>query len=311
MAKSTKPRQPAPVEESPPAPVGRRRWWLRPGTIISFLFVIAAIGLASVLHRVLPDLTGRPEYQFRMEETRITPPNEWVPKGILSEVLAGADLPETVSLLDPELCRKVAEAWDRHPWVKRVNSVRITSEPALVVDLEYRAPAAFIEVPQGFYPVDVDGVLLPPRDFSMAATSRLPHVRNITSTPTAGAGHPWEDVVVSSAAKLAAVLAPQQDLKPYWEKFQLKSIVAPVLRETPHTADQLTFELETAGGNRVVWGKAPGSDTLEPTPEVKLARLAEYQSRFGSLDGVNGLHRIDIRLFDGISLQPLDDFMYR
>lgn len=278
---------------------------------ITAIFLIAVTGLATVLHRIVPNLQDRPEYQFRMEETRITPPHAWVPQKILHEVLGAAALPETVSLLDPELCRKVAIAWEQHPWVRRVKSVRITAEPALIVDLEYRIPVAFIEVPQGFYPVDIDGVLLPPRDFSVSKTDQLPHVRNISSTPQAPAGKPWGDVTVSAAARLAAVLVPQQNLAEYWGRFGLKAIVAPLVREPPLNADQLTFELETTGGNRIVWGKAPGSDTLEPSPAVKLARMAEYQSRFGSLDGVSGLHRIDIRLFDGISLQPLDETRYR
>jgi len=226
-------------------------------------------------------------------------------------MLNSHQLPETVSLLDPDLCRNVAAAWGKHPWVKRVISVHLTAEPALIVELEYRRPAAFIRVVQGFYPVDLEGVLLPPQDFSMSAIENLPIVKNAASTPQGGAGEPWGDPVVEAAVKLAAILVPEQNLNLYWSKFQIRSIIIPTAKETPVAVDQLVFELETAGGNRVVWGRAPGFDTLEPAADVKLARLAEYQSRFGSLDGVSGLHRIDIRLFDGISLQPLNEALYR
>jgi len=309
--KSSKSRQPAaspaPVPETVEAeivPAAKRRR-MTPGIMIPLIFLMTVAGAVVAFSRFVPDLRNRPEYQFRMEESRITPPPAWVPAGILKEVMADAPLPETVSLLDPDLCRNVARAWERHPWVKRVLCVQITSEPALVVDVEYRQPAALIRVVDGFYPVDQDGILLPPRDFSSTSTELLPQVQNIVSTPHDGVGKPWGDPVVVAVAKLAAVLAPEQNLALYWNRFQLKSIIAPTLSNPAAAPDQLIFELETAGGNRVVWGRPPGEDSLEPTPEVKLARLVEYQSRFGSLDGVSGRHRIDIRLFDGISLHPL------
>lgn len=305
---------PSPAPEPVPPPIEvpvqpRSRW--RSGTVLTAFFFLVVAGLAIVLQRFVPDLRDRPEYQFQMAESRITPPHEWVPQDLLQEMLTTHQLPETVSLLDPELCRNVAAAWEKHPWVKRVISVRITPEPALIVELEYRRPAAFIRVVQGFYPIDLQGVLLPPRDFSMSAIETLPIVKNVASTPQGGAGESWGDPVVEAAARLAATLAPEQNLNLYWSKFQIKAIIAPTVKEVPVAPDQLVFELETAGGNLVVWGKAPGFDTLEPAADVKLARLAEYQSRFGSLDGVSGLHRIDIRLLDGISLQPLNETLYR
>lgn len=294
---------PEPAVQEREVPTARIRRF-QPGLIIPVTFLITIIGAVGVLSRFVPDLRERPEYQFRTADMRITPPHAWVPATILQEVVIAAHLPDTVSLLDPDLCRVVAEAWEHHPWVKRVISVHITTEPALVVDLEYREPAALIRVADGYYPVDTEGVLLPPRDFSASAPELLPQVLNITTTPQGGTGVKWDDPVVAAAARLATILAPGQDLARYWNRFQLKAIIAPTV-SSPPTAEQMLFELETAGGNRVLWGRPPGEDSLEPTPEVKLARLAEYQSRFGSLDGVSGRHRIDIRLFDGISLHPL------
>jgi hypothetical protein len=314
MARKPKSTPPEPVVvEPPPPPV--RAWWKSPGLWGTILLLGAFIGGGVAVYQLAPDLRTAPEYQFSMEETRITPPNSWVPKTILQEVLAESKLPGSVSLLDPDLTKTVWEAWSKHPWVKEVHSVEIQPGIGLVVHAEYRAPAAFVEVQtngqQGFYPVDSEGVLLPPRDFSLSSTELLPRIRNIATLPQGREGEPWGDAAVSAAASLANVLAPEQDISRYWTKLQLKAILAPNLSSPQKSAEQLTFELETAGGNRVVWGKAPGFDALEPTTDVKLARLLEYQNRFGSLDGVNGLHRIDIRLFDGISLQPLGESIYR
>lgn len=314
MARKPKTPPPEPVVVEPPPPP-KRAWWKKPGLWVTLLLVATLATGGAAVYQFAPDLRTAPEYQFSMEETRISPLNPWVPKTILQEVLTASNLPETVSLLDPELTRTVWEAWSKHPWVKEVVSVEIRPGVGLVVDASYRTPVAFVEVltngQQGFYPVDSEGILLPPRDFSLASTELLPRIRNVNTLPQGREGEPWGDATISAAASLANVLAPEQDLSRYWNKLELKAILAPTQSAPQTNAEQLNFELETAGGNRVVWGKAPGFDALEPTIDVKLARLLEYQSRFGSLDGVNGLHRIDIRLFDGISLQPLGESIYR
>jgi len=313
--KSSKSRQspsvPDPIvsgEDVASAEIKKRRW-LSMGTVTTVLFLGTMGGMAVLVARSVPELRTRSEYQFPLAEMQFTPPHEWMPQTILQEVLANSGLPETVSLLDPQICKQVAGAWERHPWVKRVISVKISATPALVVELEYRRPAAFIRVVDGFYPVDEEGVLLPPRDFATTLTDRLPQIRNISTIPQGSAGTTWGDPIVTAAVKLAMTLAPQQDMNRYWSKFQFQAILAPVGQRA--ATEEPIFELETAGGNRIVWGKAPGADALEPAIDVKLARLAEYQTRFGSLDGVSGKNRIDIRLFDGISLQPLSEIQYR
>lgn len=246
-----------------------------------------------------------------MDDTRVTAPPTWVPRTLLADVLKAANLPETVSLLEPDLCRNVALAWERNPWVKEVKSVRITGEPALQVDVAYRTPVAFVEVPRGLYPIDAEGVLLPPNDFSISDTSRLPHLRGIKSQPRGAAGEKWGDPVVVAAAQLAMLLAPEQNLEKYWNRFSFVAIVAPEVGANAVAADQLLFEIETTQGSRILWGRPPGSDSLEPTAAVKLARLQDYVNRFGGLESATGPQRIDIRLFDGISLQPLRDVRFR
>src|SRR5690606_13887336 len=114
--------------------------------------------------------------------------------------------------------RDLAAAWSRNPWIRDVKSVRVTGEPAVRLEVDYRVPAAFVFVEslQGLYPVDRDGVLLPPTDFGLSDTSRLPHVKNVSTVPVGPAGTFWGDPVVLAAARLAEVLAPEQNLDRYW-----------------------------------------------------------------------------------------------
>jgi hypothetical protein len=127
----------------------------------------------------------------------------------------------------------------------------------------------------------------------------------VTSLPQGPAGQNWGDAVVAAAARLASVLAPEQNLEPHWKRFGFVAILAPSAETKTSGPESLTFEILTRGGSRIVWGKAPGADALEPNIEQKLARL-DYLLRFGALDGAQGPRRVDIRLFDGISLQPLN-----
>ncbi len=293
-----------------------RRFFFKPATLIVSAFLVSMAVMIPYIPHLLPDLSQQPEYQFPMDQIQVNTPNDWIPASLLSDVLKQSELPASVSLLQPDLCRKVAMAFEAHPWVKKVESVRITGEPALRAVLEYRTPVAFIETTSGLYPVDVEGVILPPVDFAMSDTQRLPRVKNIRSQPTAGVGNPWNDEVVKAGAVLAARLTPNQNMDRYWNRYQIKSIVAPTIDETqlaskPITRDDMTFELATTGGSRIVWGKPPGADDLEPTVEQKIGRLEQYVSRFGSFDAPSGPYRIDIRQFDSIGLETLGEQVYR
>ena len=237
-------------------------------------------------------------------------PPDWVPPTLLSDSLKSAGFSEQVSLLDPELCRKLAQAFDSNPWVESVEAVRVTGKPELQAQLVYRVPVALVNNSTGLYPVDRYGVLLPPKDFPMSDTERLPHIDNISSKPI-GIGRQWPDAAVVAAASLAEKLTPQNDMQKYWHRFDLKSIIAPKPGAGPVSPDEMKFELLTTGGSRIVWGKPPGADTLEPSVENKIGRLEQYLTRFGSFDAPNGPYRIDIRLFEAISLEPLNGPTYR
>lgn len=294
------------ADEAAFSPIRFVGWFFRPGRLIAAAFVASVIVLSPYLPHLLPDLSSHEEYQFSLDQLQVNPPHRWVPSTLLEEVLEQSALPPAVSLLDADVARDVAVAFEAHPWVRRVESARVTNEPGMRIVMEYRTPVAFVSTTQGYYPIDQEAVLLPPIDFSLSDTDRLPVIRNIQSLPTAGAGRRWEDVVVLSAARLASVLAPDQDMNRYWRQFGLTAIVAPEAAGTTVSTDQLTFELETEGGSRIVWGRPPGADQLEPTVEQKLGRLEQYFSRFRDVNAPNGPYRIDIRLFDAISLQPLE-----
>ena len=288
-----------------------RNWLATPTMLMSVAGVIAACGMGPFLPAILPDLQALAEYHVPLDQVQISPPNEWVPQNFMADVVANSELPQEVSLLRPELAKTLAEAFGNHPWVREVKSIRITGQRTIVADLEYRLPVAFIKTSEGLYAVDVDGVLLPPDSFTAADFDLLPHVENIASLPPGIPGQRWSDPLVHHALQVAQTLTPDADLQRYWKHFDLKSIIAP----QPATPDEalphrLTFELATNSGSRIIWGHPPSGDDLEPTVAQKLGRMDQYLQQFGGFNKPQGPYRIDIRHFDAISLQPLDERRY-
>ena len=126
--------------------------------------------------------------------------------------------------------------------------------------------------------------------------------------PSGPAGTAWGDPVVVAGARLCAALLPKGDLDTHWNKYGLAAVVAPApvdaAMNDPNATDPapLVFELLTKGGRRIIWGRPPGDDALEPTTEQKLGRLDSYLRQQKSLDHPAGAYRIDIRGFDATRL---------
>ena len=252
----------------------------------------------------IPDL---PHQDYQIESTRIDipAPHRWAPPDLVKRCCQRAGLPTQLSLLDETLAERVARAFKAEPWIYRLNSVQIERSGTIKIDCAYRNPVAMIETPSGLYPIDREGVLLPPEDFSAAEALRFPLIRNVASQPQGIAGQPWGDPVIKSAAKLAEILVPDHDLERHWNRLHLRSI--DVASVDPKSGDQAIFELGTVDGSRILWGKAPGADTSEPPPDKKMAGLTQYLARYGRYDKPKGRGRIDVRAFDKISYESLEN----
>ena len=286
---------------------GPARSWYRPRLLLVLAIAAGAVILAPYVRQWFPDPVALEEFQYRARDIRITPPNRWVPPDLVEQVVRRAEFSEQISLLEPDLVRRVATAFAGHPWVARVVRVSVSRSGGIEAELEYRLPVLMVETARGLYPVDADAVLLPPTDFSESDLLRFPQLRNVKTQPAGPAGTPWGDVVVLGGAKLAVALSPDQDLARYWDRFQLAAIEAPLPRVANPRLEDLAYELATRGGTRIVWGRPPGGDDLEPSPAQKLGRLEQYLSNYGSFEAPHGPYRIDIRHFDVIEVSALSD----
>lgn len=308
-----KPRKPKPVEpepvELPPeekpslsARFGRAilKTFFRPKRLLA-LALIPILGILSpVIWRHWPDLDANPAYRVQADDVRIPVPPRPVPPNLVERALGTKQLAEGFSLLDETLLPRIAEAFAKEPWVKQVVQLRKELPATIIIDLEYRRPVAMIDVKTGVYPVDEEGILLPPEDFTQAEILRYPLVTGVCSLPAGPPGAAWGDSTVAGAAKIAASLIAD------WDTLDLASIQAPPLTTANPKLEDLNYELRSRGGSKIVWGRPPGTGHPgELTVEQKLGRLKQYVADFGPLDSSNTPYEIDIRPWQEMTRRPL------
>ncbi|MAG92396.1 MAG: hypothetical protein CMJ48_01410 [Planctomycetaceae bacterium] len=272
----------------------------RPKQLLLLAVAVLGVVLIPTLLRSLPDLRDRPEYRLKAMDIVVSDLPLWVPQDLVERAVRSAGLAGELSVMDANVVEEVAEAFRLQPWVARVDAV-VKSVPARIeVELTFRRPVAMVQVENGMYPVDGEGILLPPTDFSVADTQQFPLIMNVRSTPQGPAGTNWGDAAVLGAASLAEQLSSE------WNDLRLDAIwVTPHSNENANI-DDLTFELISPGGSHILWGRFP--DTKHPgelTVEQKIGRLRKVLSERGSFDSPNGPYEIDIRHWLEISITQL------
>jgi hypothetical protein len=261
----------------------------------------AAVFLPKTM-RMLPDLRQGSQYRLETSRIEITPPPHWVPHDLVEEIKKTAGLPDELSLLDEDIAQRIASAFERHPWVKERVRVRTSVPARMRIDVVYREPVAMVRVSNGaksgLFPIDAAATVLPSADFSPAEIAKYPVIENVSSPPRGPAGMTWGDVRLEGAARLASVL------QPHWKEFGLKSIRVPVRPETKR--DDLSYQLATSGGSRIIWGRPPGSRHPGELPaEKKIERMKYYLRHHGPFDSTHGPCEFDITHWRDISRKPL------
>jgi hypothetical protein len=238
-------------------------------------------------------------YTLAFTEIDCTPPPTQERAEFLGEVQQLAGLPERLSVLDPDLASRLAEALACHPYVEKVEQVVILPSRAVRVQLAYRVPVLEVMLPEpvpkelshpetGTEPswwVDGRGVILPRK----TAREPLP-LLFATTKPAGSVGQVWGDTVVEGAARTAAYLRPYQD-RLHLRVFETSSGI---------------LVLCTLAGTRVLWGQAPGGEAAGEVPAAqKLERLLQYCATHGGLDWPAGRYEHEVRLPQEASHRPL------
>jgi hypothetical protein len=257
--------------------------------VVALIVVVVCVGgfWSIAWWRVGDRVLASPTYTLKIDDIQITPLPDWVHSDLRAEALA--NLGGNLSINDPALARRIADALATHPWVAQVQQVRKLYPAAVRVDIVYRRPACMVVVPRGLLPVDSQGVLLPTGDFSPVEAERYPRLAGISTNPVGPVGTCWGDPNVVGGAQVSAAIGDA------WGELKLDHI-APAVPVGTEPRPELLYKLYTRRGTCILWGRAPTTDMPGEVPASdKVARLKKYIAENGSLEGRNGPQELDVR----------------
>jgi hypothetical protein len=263
---------------------------LPPAALISAaVAMLLVLGSYWTWRAMRPRVLDSPDYQLRLEQVEITPPPDWAPAELRAEAFRDPLLGGTLRITDEDLAERIYTAFARHPWVAKVRRVSVHYPARVQVDLDYRRPACMVDLPGGPLPVDAEGYILPPGDFTPVEAARWPRLSGVERRPTLPPGQRWTDARVVGGAEIAAALSP------HWAELKLLRIMPLAVGQT--RLGEPEFALITRGGSRIRWGYAPGAGVIgEPPAAEKIARLRRYLADHDTFDGRDGKpQELDIR----------------
>ncbi len=274
-------------------------------TLTVLLIAGIAVGVTAMWPQIQEHVSKNDDLWLTVESIDVTPQPSWIRVDVRTEVLRDASLDGPISILDPALAQRVAEAFVLHPWVADVTRVQKHHPARVSVELEYRKPACMVlvsgrlfpagpggeQITDGLYPVDAQGVFLPPDDFSPIEAARYPRLVGANSIPVGPPGTRWGDSTVHEGARIAAVLVRD------WLRYDLERIEPTV--SSRRNRGYLKFDLVTKDGTRVQWGFAPQPGPAgETVTREKLSQLDRYAEEHGSLNVPEPPNVINLQSWD-------------
>jgi len=258
--------------------------------LAAFAGLAGLIYLATHLTRAAADwLHHQPKYQLPFDQIRLaTKPPVWYRGGtheFLERVRRDAGESEQISLLEvtPE---RLAVAFKKHPWVEDV--VKVAKGPGrVVVDLRYRRPVAWVNLPGGQQQiVDDKGIILSPEDMDVDQLGPVIKISadGLTAPSDARAGVVWKSKAsateieeveprIQAAAKLAGFLLTETRVR--------DSQAAPALRIVEIVVTDLAsggLFMMNAEGTWIWWEIAPGEEGPgKLSADQKWAMLVHWQ----------------------------------
>ena len=163
---------------------------------------LLVLALVCVLGKLAWESLGHLErYQILFNEIDCPAPPNMGRAAFLDEVQYLSGMPGRLNALEEGLAGRLAEAFRRHPWVEKVDSVEVQSSQRIAARLTFRKPVLAVSVPgMGVRVVDRHGIVLP----STAPTDGLPLYSGSAAPPAGPSGTRWGDAGVEAAARAAA-----------------------------------------------------------------------------------------------------------
>jgi hypothetical protein len=252
-----------------PAPV---RGLLIAGTIVALLLVLVGIGLS----RIRAYVGSRPGHRVRLDRVRVLERPSWVSDDELEELLEGASISGSAGFYDPDLARRLRDAWGRTPLAASLPRVAREHPNRVRLSLSIRRPVVGVkdweDEERPIVLLDREAVRWPgrfPERVPARFGARIPIIKAYDLrefSPTPPAGHAWRDERVLQGLAVALDLRRElgDDLA---RRLRIRVInVENVGKEGPGVSEVV---LETEDGMKVEWGRSSGSPRAERDPPVR------------------------------------------
>jgi len=268
------------------------------------LIAVVVIGALAIWGIGQSRLRHSDKFALRTERIQLSPEQpSWIRGDVLRDVIKQHNL-EELFLDDSNLTKQLADAFTLHSWINSVELVEKTPSGVAVV-VNFRKPVAMVEVKFNdrphVLPIDADGTVLPPADFTADDISNYLRIAADHLRPSGLVGDPWGDSKVVGAAKLAGLFdgIPWKEMGLYRIEVTMNPrdstvVYYVVLKERPEI--------------RVLWGSEPGKETIDEqiAPE-KLAELTAFYHANKTLQISSEPTEIDLRSRDGVKVIPLKE----
>jgi len=270
--------RPFPVEEPEGGGIGSFLSEHRAGLGAVAVILAAAVAGWVIWSRVSESARPQPDAILLPDAIELRGVAPWVRSDLKAEAIRNASLDGGLPLEDPELARRLARAFEMHPWVKLVVDVSLRHPAAATVEVLCREPVAMVGVKGGLLAVDAEGVVLPSGDFTAESASLYPRISGVESSPQGPEGSAWGDPVVEEGAALAVAVGPE------WKQLGLtecRPVGRPGFRR---------WELVGAPPRTILFGSAPGREAPgEPLAAAKIARLRAIEADPTAADATSPL----------------------
>jgi hypothetical protein len=222
-------------------------------------------------------------YAVKIENLVTTPQPTWIRNTqVREEVFKNSGLGQ-LSVLDPQASATIAHAFESHSWVQRASRVQKLPGGKVTVDIVYRRPIAMVyydgqanpssaKLKTGFFPVDEEGVVLPPADFDENQVRNYFVVVADGAMPPSEVGMTYADTRIKQALLLCRLLDSAR------AELRLAGI-------TVERDDRMggpspwVLHIQTSDNRLINWGHAPGGESPgEPTPQEKFDNLVKWHT---------------------------------
>ena len=229
----------------------------------------------------------------------------WMSEFLVQRIAASARPTGLHSAFDHDMLVDIRKSLEANPWISKVYDVRRAyhEKPGdtLVIDCEYRVPAALVRWGVFYWLVDRNGYKLPeqyePSDVPkiVVVEDGLVSIRMIegVQNPPPETGRKWIGHDLAAGLEMISLLAD----KPYAQELLKVNVQHFLSRDEPHVV------LVTKYNTEVRWGRTPSETAKAPFMEVSTATKLDYlkkiYTQYGRVDaGQPG--GIDIR-FDKVT----------